>query len=362
MSEEVKAVPAEVLPPSDPAKTESVTAAQPAPPQTTPAKATTKAAPKTAAKPAAKAEAKADQPSKAAKKEPVKGKEGKAVKEKPEAPEAGTQKNKENESVLSTRKKPLKTKDYEKALGKLQVELVKLQEWIKFKKLKVVVLFEGRDAAGKGGTIKRITESLSPRVTRVAALPAPTDRETGQWYFQRYVQHLPAGGEMVLFDRSWYNRAGVERVMGFCTDEEYREFLRSCPEFERMLVRSGIILIKYWFSVSNEEQERRFQKRIFHPEKHWKLSPMDLQSRARWVEYSRAKDNMFAHTDIKQAPWYVVDGDDKKRARLNVITHLLNMVDYEDLTPEPIVLPPRQEERGYVRPPMSDQTFIPEVY
>jgi polyphosphate kinase 2 len=237
------------------------------------------------------------------------------------------------ESVKSTRKTPLKTKNYEKALAKLQVELVKLQEWIKFKKLKVVVLFEGRDAAGKGGTIKRITESLSPRVTRVAALPAPTDRETGQWYFQRYVQHLPAGGEMVLFDRSWYNRAGVERVMGFCTDEEYREFLRSCPEFERMLVRSGIILIKYWFSVSNEEQERRFQKRIFHPEKHWKLSPMDLQSRARWVEYSRAKDAMFAHTDIKQAPWYVVDGDDKKRARLNVITHLLNMIDYEDLTP-----------------------------
>ncbi|HMW54947.1 MAG TPA: polyphosphate kinase 2 [Accumulibacter sp.] len=267
-----------------------------------------------------------------------------------------------NENVRSTRKPTIKTKDYEETLSKLQIELVKLQEWIKFKKLKVVVLFEGRDAAGKGGTIKRITESLSPRVTRVAALPAPTDREQTQWYFQRYVQHLPAGGEMVLFDRSWYNRAGVERVMGFCTEEEYREFLRTCPEFERMLVRSGIILIKYWFSVSNEEQERRFQKRIFHPEKHWKLSPMDLESRARWVEYSKAKDAMFAHTDIKQAPWYVVDGDDKKRARLNVITHLLNMIDYEDLTPEPIVLPPRQEEGGYVRPPLSDQTFIPEVY
>jgi len=261
-----------------------------------------------------------------------------------------------------TRKPPLKLKFYEETLAKLQIELVKLQEWIKFKKLKVVVLFEGRDAAGKGGTIKRITESLSPRVTRVVALPAPTDREQTQWYFQRYVQHLPAGGEMVLFDRSWYNRAGVERVMGFCTDEEYREFLRTCPEFERMLVRSGIILIKYWFSVSNEEQERRFQKRIFHPEKHWKLSPMDLESRARWVEYSKAKDAMFAHTDIKQAPWYVVDGDDKKRARLNVITHLLNMIDYEDLTPEPIVLPPRQSEHGYVRPPISDQTFIPEIY
>ncbi|MBL8399064.1 MAG: polyphosphate kinase 2 [Candidatus Accumulibacter sp.] len=256
----------------------------------------------------------------------------------------------------------MKTQFYEDRLAKLQIELVKLQEWIKFKKLKVVVLFEGRDAAGKGGTIKRITESLSPRVTRVAALPAPTDREQTQWYFQRYVQHLPAGGEMVLFDRSWYNRAGVERVMGFCTDEEYSEFLRTCPEFERMLVRSGIILIKYWFSVSNEEQERRFQKRIFHPEKHWKLSPMDLESRARWVDYSRAKDAMFAHTDIKQAPWYVVDGDDKKRARLNVISHLLSMIDYEDLTPEPIVLPPRQDEHGYVRPPLSDQTFIPEIY
>jgi len=262
----------------------------------------------------------------------------------------------------TTRKPRLKKKLYEETLAKMQIELVKLQEWIKFKKLKVIVIFEGRDAAGKGGTIKRITESLSPRVTRVVALPAPTDREQTQWYFQRYVQHLPAGGEMVLFDRSWYNRAGVERVMGFCTEEEYREFLRTCPEFERMLVRSGIILIKYWFSVSNDEQERRFQKRIFRPEKHWKLSPMDLESRARWVEYSKAKDAMFAHTDIKQAPWYVVDGDDKERARLNVITHLLNMIDYEDLTPEPIVLPPRQSEVGYVRPPISDQTFIPEVY
>ncbi|WP_434735331.1 polyphosphate kinase 2 [Accumulibacter sp.] len=264
--------------------------------------------------------------------------------------------------VVPVRKPKMDAKTYEKALSKLQIELVKLQEWIKFKKLKVVVIFEGRDAAGKGGCIKRITESLSPRVTRVAALPAPTEREATSWYFQRYVQHLPAGGEMVLFDRSWYNRAGVERVMGFCTEEEYREFLRTCPEFERMLVRSGIILIKYWFSVSNEEQERRFQKRIFHPEKHWKLSPMDLQSRARWVEYSKAKDAMFAHTDIKQAPWYVVNGDDKMRARLNVMTHLLNMIDYEDLTPQPIVLPPRQDEGGYVRPPLSDQTFIPEIY
>ena len=244
----------------------------------------------------------------------------------------------------------------------LQIELVKLQEWIKLKGLSVVVLFEGRDAAGKGGSIKRITECLSPRVTRVVALPAPTERERSQWYFQRYVQHLPAAGEMVIFDRSWYNRAGVEHVMGFCSDEEYREFMRSCPEFERMLVRSGIILIKYWFSVSNEEQERRFQGRIFHPTKHWKLSPMDLHSRSRWVEYSKAKDDMFAHTDIKQAPWCVVDGDNKERARLNVITHLLSMIDYQDLTPEPVELPPRQADRGYVRPPISDQTFVPEIY
>ena len=259
-------------------------------------------------------------------------------------------------------KRTISTKDYEKALGTLQIELVKLQEWIKHQGLKVIVIFEGRDAAGKGGAIKRITECLSPRVVRVTALPAPTERESTQWYFQRYVQHLPAAGEMVLFDRSWYNRAGVEKVMGFCSDEEYAEFLRSCPEFERMLVRSGIILIKYWFSVSNEEQERRFQKRIHHPAKRWKLSPMDLESRSRWVEYSIAKDEMFAHTDIKQAPWYVVDGDVKKRARLNAISHLLSLIPYEDLTPEPIELPPRQEEIGYVRPPLSDQTFIPEIY
>ena len=251
---------------------------------------------------------------------------------------------------------------YEAELAKMQIELVKLQEWVKHKGLKVVALFEGRDAAGKGGSIKRITQSLSPRVCRVVALPAPTEREQTQWYFQRYVQHLPAAGEMVLLDRSWYNRAGVEKVMDFCTDDEYQEFLRSCPEFERMLVRSGIILIKYWFSVSDEEQERRFQGRIYHPTKHWKLSPMDLQSRSRWMEYSKAKDDMFAHTDIKQAPWFVVNGDDKKRARLNVISHLLSMVDYEDLSPQPVELPPRQDDRGYVRPPLSDQTFVPEIY
>ncbi len=253
-------------------------------------------------------------------------------------------------------------KAYEKELARLQKELIKLQEWIRFKNLKVVVIFEGRDAAGKGGVIKRITESLNPRVCRVVALPAPTEREEMQWYFQRYVAHLPAGGEMVLFDRSWYNRAGVERVMGFCTDEEYAEFLRSVPEFERMLVRSGIILIKYWFSVSDKEQEKRFQARISDPTKRWKLSPMDLNSRGRWVEYSKAKDEMFAHTDIKQAPWYVVNADNKLCARLNCIRHLLGLIRYEDLTPEPITLPPRQAEGGYVRPPITDQTFVPEFY
>ncbi len=257
---------------------------------------------------------------------------------------------------------PINKKTYEKELARLQKELIKLQEWIRFKNLKVVVIFEGRDAAGKGGVIKRITESLNPRVCRVVALPAPTEREKTQWYFQRYVAYLPAGGEMVLFDRSWYNRAGVERVMGFCSDEEYSEFLRSVPEFERMLVRSGIILIKYWFSVSDKEQELRFQSRINDPTKRWKLSPMDLNSRARWVEYSKAKDQMFAHTDIKQAPWYVVNADNKRCARLNCIRHLLSLIGYEDLTPEPISLPPRQQEAGYVRPPITDQTFVPEIY
>jgi polyphosphate kinase len=256
----------------------------------------------------------------------------------------------------------LSEKEYIAELAKLHVELVKLQEWIKSEGLKVVVLFEGRDAAGKGGVIKRITETLNPRFVRVVALGTPTEKEKTQWYFQRYVSHLPAAGEMVLFDRSWYNRAGVERVMGFCNEEEYREFMRACPEFERMLIRSGVILIKYWFSVSDEEQERRFQARINDPTRRWKLSPMDLESRARWIEYSKAKDEMFAHTDTKQSPWYVVNADDKKKARLNCIHHLLSMIPYKDLTPEPIVLPPRQDHSGYVRPPITDQTFVPEVY
>ncbi len=256
----------------------------------------------------------------------------------------------------------LKKKLYDDELYRLQIELVKLQEWIKNKGLKVVVLFEGRDAAGKGGVIKRILQRLNPRICNVVALHTPTERETTQWYFQRYVAHLPAAGEMVLFDRSWYNRAGVEKVMGFCTEEEYQEFLRSCPEFERMLVRSGIILIKYWFSVSDEEQERRFQSRNTDPTKRWKLSPIDLESHKRWVEYSKAKDVMFAHTDIKQAPWYVVEADSKRRARLNCIRHLLSLIPYEDLTPDPVGLPPRQSPGGYVRPPMSDQTFVPDYY
>jgi polyphosphate kinase 2 len=256
----------------------------------------------------------------------------------------------------------LPRKVYESELAKLNIELVKLQEWIKFQGLKAVILFEGRDAAGKGGVIKTITAPLNPRYCRVVALGVPTERERTQWYFQRYVAHLPSAGEMVLCDRSWYNRALVEHVMGFCTEDEYREFLRSAPEFERMLVRSGIILLKYWFSVSDDEQERRFQARIADPTKRWKLSPMDLESRTRWVEYSKAKDAMFAATDIKQAPWYAVNADDKRRARLNCIHHLLSLIPYQDLTPESIMLPPRQADGGYVRPPMTDQTFVPQVY
>jgi polyphosphate kinase 2 len=271
-------------------------------------------------------------------------------------------KNKKKASSDEGDRQKLSKKSYEKELARLQIELVKLQEWIRHKGLKVVVIFEGRDAAGKGGTIKRITESLSPRVCRVEALAAPSDRERTQWYFQRYVAYLPAAGEMVLFDRSWYNRAGVERVMGFCTDDEYQEFLRSAPEFERMLVRSGIKLIKYWFSVSDPVQEARFQARLDDPTRRWKLSPMDLQSRLRWVEYSKAKDEMFRHTDIKQAPWHVVNSDDKRKARLNVISHLLSQIPYEDLTPEEIELPPRQDDVGYVRPPLTDQTFVPERF
>ena len=277
-------------------------------------------------------------------------------------PHKESKNKKDSTPEQNSEKKKIDKKFYNKELVKLQIELVKLQRWIKEKELKVVVIFEGRDAAGKGGTIKRITESLNPRICRVVALPTPTEKEKSQWYFQRYASHLPAAGEMVLFDRSWYNRAGVERVMGFCTESEYQEFLRSCPEFERMIIRSGIKLIKYWFSVSDDEQEKRFQARLKEPTKRWKLSPMDLESREKWEEYSKAKDEMFAYTDIKQAPWFVVEANDKKRARLNCISHLLSIIPYEDLTPAPIELPPRKKKKGYIRPPFTDQTFVPEKY
>ncbi len=256
----------------------------------------------------------------------------------------------------------LKAAHYNRELARLQQEVVKLHYWIKEKGLKVVIIFEGRDAAGKGGVIKRITQRLNPRIARVVALGTPSDREKEQWYFQRYVPHLPSAGEMVLFDRSWYNRAGVERVMGFCTDDEYRDFMRTCPEFERMLVRSGIKLIKYWFSVSDEEQERRFRVRNTDPTRRWKLSPMDLESRTRWVEYSRAKDAMFMYTDTDKAPWYVVDATIKRHARLNCIHHLLSLIPYQDLTPEPIEMPPRQQDTGYKRPPITSQKWVPAVY
>jgi polyphosphate kinase len=252
---------------------------------------------------------------------------------------------------------------YEQELVKLQVELVKLQEWVKREGLRVVVIFEGRDAAGKGGSIKRITEALNPRICRVVALSVPTDREKTQWYFQRYVEQLPAAGEIVLFDRSWYNRAGVERVMGFATEAEVEEFFRECPEFERMLCRSGIVLVKYWFSISDEEQDRRFQDRLDNPLKRWKFSEMDLEGRDRWEEFSHAKDEMFRYTDTKESPWWVVDGNDKKRARLNTISHLITQIPYEDIIPPAMTLPPRKAEtKAYVRVPIDSQTFVPLTY
>jgi polyphosphate kinase 2 len=255
-------------------------------------------------------------------------------------------------------KRPSKKYRYVDELVRLQFELIKLQEWVRLQGLKVVVVFEGRDAAGKGGVIKRITQSLNPRICRTVALGTPTEKERGQWYFQRYIAHLPARGEMVLFDRSWYNRAGVERVMGFCTDEEYVEFLRACPQFEEMLVRSGIHLIKYWFSVNDGEQEKRFAERMRNPVKRWKLSPMDLESRKHWVEYSRAKDLMLKHTDRKKTPWFIIDADDKKRARLNCIAHLLKQIPYKDLATVEMDLPPRQPDTGYKRPKKSSQRWV----
>jgi polyphosphate kinase 2 len=264
---------------------------------------------------------------------------------------------------LVTRKPRLKGKIYWKELERLHQELVKLQYWVIKRGLRVVLVFEGRDAAGKGGAIKRITEPLNPRGARVVALGTPSDREKTQWYFQRYVAHLPAAGEMVLFDRSWYNRGGVERVFGFCTDAEYKEFLRSCPEFERMLVHSGIILLKYWFSVSYEEQERRFQERAQDPTKRWKLSPIDLEGRDRWVEYSKAKDEMFFYTNIPEAPWHTVDSEDQRRARLNCIAHILESIPYEDAIPKPMKLPPRKHlESDYHRPPKSEELIVPDRY
>jgi polyphosphate kinase len=264
----------------------------------------------------------------------------------------------DSESSSKKDKKKFK-KFYAEEMARLQHELVKMHEWIHQKRQRVIIIFEGRDAAGKGGVIKTISETLNPRICHIVALGRPTEREKSQWYFQRYVQHLPSGGNMVLFDRSWYNRGGVERVMGFCSEEEYQDFLRSCPEFERMLIRSGIILIKYWFSVSDPEQEKRFKDRAKDP---MKLSPMDIQARDKWEDYSEAKDVMFAHTDTKQSPWYVVKADDKKRARLNCIKHLLSQIPYEDIISEPIELPERPKSRGYVRPPMNEQHFVPDSY
>lgn len=256
----------------------------------------------------------------------------------------------------------LRRKDYEAKLEELHMELVKMQYWIKATGKKLVVLFEGRDAAGKGGAIKCVSAPLNPRGCRIVALAKPSDIEMTQWYFQRYVAHLPVSGEIVLFDRSWYNRGVVEHVMGFCTQEEYMEFFRSCPEFEQMLVRSGIILLKYWFSVSDEEQERRFHERAGNPARRWKLSEMDIQAREKWVEYSKAKDKMFLHTDVKHAPWYTIEADDKRRARLNCIAHILSMVPYEDAMPPPLKFPPRRPpDEKYVRPPRLDQNIVPDV-
>jgi len=251
-------------------------------------------------------------------------------------------------------------KPYEKELYRLQAELMKVQEWVRAEGARIVIIFEGRDAAGKGGTIKRVTQYLNPRVAQIAALPAPTDREKSQWYFQRYVEHLPSASQIVLFDRSWYNRAGVEHVMGFCSKEEYHRFLHQCPIFERLLVEDGILLRKYWFSVSDDEQERRFKARLDDPMRQWKLSPMDLESITRWEDYSRAKDEMFVHTDIPEAPWYVVESQDKRRARINMISHLLSTLPYHEVQRTPIKLPRRPPTQGYVRAPREMQTYVPD--
>ncbi|HEY3261257.1 MAG TPA: polyphosphate kinase 2 [Pseudonocardiaceae bacterium] len=256
--------------------------------------------------------------------------------------------------------KKLRREAYEAELFRLQGELVNMQQWVRAEGVRLVVAFEGRDAAGKGSTIKRITEYLNPRVARIVALPAPNDRERTQWYFQRYVEQLPAAGEIVLFDRSWYNRAGVERVMGFCTDQEYRRFLHQCPIFERLLVEDGILLRKYWFSVSDAEQQRRFEARLKDPMRQWKLSPMDLESITRWEDYSRAKDEMFVHTDIPEAPWNVVESEDKRRSRINMISHLLASIPYQPVARPTLTLPKRPPPKGYQRPPRESQTYVPD--
>jgi polyphosphate kinase 2 len=267
--------------------------------------------------------------------------------------------HKDDKAAASPAKR-LPGKRYRRELYRLQTELVRLQEWARAEQARIVVVFEGRDAAGKGSTIKRVTQYLNPRLTRITALPAPTGREQTQWYFQRYIEHLPAAGEIVLFDRSWYNRAGVERVMGFCTDQEYRRFLHQCPVFERLLAEDGILLRKYWFSISDEEQERRLRSRLEDPARRWKLSKLDLESVTRWEEYSRAKDEMFAHTDIPESPWYVVDWEDKRRARINMIAHLLSSIPYHGVRLPDLALPARPPSQGYQRVPRDTQTFVPD--
>jgi polyphosphate kinase 2 len=269
-------------------------------------------------------------------------------------------KHRDDEAGGGTSKQKLPKKVYEKELYRLQAEMVKLQEWVRRENIRLVIIFEGRDAAGKGGTIKRATQYLNPRVARIEALPAPTEREKTEWYFQRYIERLPAAGEIVIFDRSWYNRAGVEKVMGFCTIDEYRRFLHQCPIFERLLVEDGIMLRKYWFSVSDEEQEARFASRLTDPMRTWKLSPMDLESITRWEDYSRAKDEMMVHTDIREAPWYVVESDNKKSARLNMIAHLLSTIPYYEVPKPRLELPKRPPSTGYQRPPKDTQTYVPD--
>jgi len=271
-------------------------------------------------------------------------------------------KRKKKDGQWTPKKGVLSRKDYDQELRRLQVELVQLEEWVRNRGLRVVVLFEGRDTAGKGGVIKRMTALLNPRYVRVVALPAPTERERTQWYFQRYIAHLPSAGEMVLFDRSWYNRAGVERVMGFCTDEQYEEFFQSVPEFERMLIRSGTILIKYWFSITDDEQQFRFTMRIKDPLKQWKLSPMDVEARSRWEAYTKAKETMLEHTHLPDTPWWIVDAVDKKRDRLNCISHLLSQIPYQEVSRAPVALPPRVRNPDYHRGPIPAEMHVPSKY